>query len=226
VPVLDAGVDARCSHLRRGWYWGSQEFAQRVLQLGEAVLKKKRRSREILSCVASVTPPQTLIEDEWPVIRQFLPEWSGPERARSWRHASPAGSDQWCGAVLASAPASCGRRTLAPSVKKYCLTSKTPPKVFDLLRISYGAYSDIYRDIKPEICLDIKWMHAGKFKAKWVNAAILLVAFAYGTYKMWIVPEQATHADFGILMGGIILAGILTLLEQIRARKRRNAQRK
>jgi putative transposase len=42
VPVLDAGVDARCSHLRRGWYWGSQEFAQRVLQLGEAVLKKKR----------------------------------------------------------------------------------------------------------------------------------------------------------------------------------------
>ena len=25
-------VDARCSHLRRGWYWGSQEFAGNVSQ--------------------------------------------------------------------------------------------------------------------------------------------------------------------------------------------------
>ena len=42
VPVLDAEVDTRCSHLRRGWYWGSQAFAERVLQLAEGTLKKTR----------------------------------------------------------------------------------------------------------------------------------------------------------------------------------------
>jgi hypothetical protein len=35
-------TDGRLSHLRRGWYWGSQEFAERTLALGESVLKKKR----------------------------------------------------------------------------------------------------------------------------------------------------------------------------------------
>ena len=39
---LAAEADARASHLRRGWYWGSQEFAERMLKLGEAVLKKTR----------------------------------------------------------------------------------------------------------------------------------------------------------------------------------------
>jgi len=42
VPPLEAELDARRSHLRRGWYWGSQAFAARVLQLGEATLKKAR----------------------------------------------------------------------------------------------------------------------------------------------------------------------------------------
>jgi putative transposase len=42
VPPLPADVDARCSHLRRGWYWGSQEFAERMLKLGKAVLGGKR----------------------------------------------------------------------------------------------------------------------------------------------------------------------------------------
>jgi len=45
VPESDAGRDRRRSDLRRGWYWGSQEFAERMLKLGEAVLKKARRSR-------------------------------------------------------------------------------------------------------------------------------------------------------------------------------------
>jgi hypothetical protein len=35
-------VDARYSHLRRGWYWGSQEFAERMLKLAKAVLGRKR----------------------------------------------------------------------------------------------------------------------------------------------------------------------------------------
>jgi len=42
VPALDADVDARCSHLRRGWYWGSQEFGERMLKLAEKLLKRKR----------------------------------------------------------------------------------------------------------------------------------------------------------------------------------------
>ncbi len=31
VPVMESEVDARCSHLRRGWYWGTQAFAERML---------------------------------------------------------------------------------------------------------------------------------------------------------------------------------------------------
>jgi len=41
VP-LPAEVDARCSHLRRGWYWGSQAFAEKVLKLGQATLGRER----------------------------------------------------------------------------------------------------------------------------------------------------------------------------------------
>lgn len=42
VPAPSADADARRSDLRRGWYWGSQAFAERTLQLGEAVLQKTR----------------------------------------------------------------------------------------------------------------------------------------------------------------------------------------
>lgn len=38
----DVEVDKRCSQLQRGWYWGSQEFAERLVKLGEVVLKKPR----------------------------------------------------------------------------------------------------------------------------------------------------------------------------------------
>ncbi len=33
VPVLADEIDARCSHLRRGWYWGTREFAERMTKL-------------------------------------------------------------------------------------------------------------------------------------------------------------------------------------------------
>jgi putative transposase len=39
VP-LSAEVDRRMSHLRRGWYWGRQEFAQRMLKLGKKIIGK------------------------------------------------------------------------------------------------------------------------------------------------------------------------------------------
>lgn len=42
IPPMKEEVDARCSHLRRGWYWGSQAFGERMLRLGERVLKAKR----------------------------------------------------------------------------------------------------------------------------------------------------------------------------------------
>ena len=42
VPEKDEERDGRLSDLRRGWYWGSQTFAERMLKLGEAVLKKLR----------------------------------------------------------------------------------------------------------------------------------------------------------------------------------------
>jgi putative transposase len=32
IPVIEEEVDARCSHLRRGWYWGTQAFAEEVLR--------------------------------------------------------------------------------------------------------------------------------------------------------------------------------------------------
>jgi REP element-mobilizing transposase RayT len=44
VPVVTTEVDARCSHLRRGWYWGSQEFAGKLRKLAEKLIKEKKRS--------------------------------------------------------------------------------------------------------------------------------------------------------------------------------------
>ena len=48
VPVLPAEIDARCSHLRRGWYWGTQAFGEKILSLArprEAKAKSGAYSR-------------------------------------------------------------------------------------------------------------------------------------------------------------------------------------
>ena len=46
VPELAEETDARVSHLRRGWYWGTQAFAERMRKVAEAALKQKSpRSR-------------------------------------------------------------------------------------------------------------------------------------------------------------------------------------
>jgi REP element-mobilizing transposase RayT len=39
VP-LPQEMDARCSHLRRGWYWGSQAFGEKMLKLVSAALRR------------------------------------------------------------------------------------------------------------------------------------------------------------------------------------------
>jgi hypothetical protein len=38
IPVNNEEVDARCSHLRRGWYWGTQRFGEKMLALAKAGL--------------------------------------------------------------------------------------------------------------------------------------------------------------------------------------------
>jgi hypothetical protein len=44
VPAESKVVDARCSHLRRGWYWGSQEFAARLRKLSEKLMSEAGRT--------------------------------------------------------------------------------------------------------------------------------------------------------------------------------------
>ena len=41
VPVT---TDARLSHLRRGWYWGSQAFAEKALAIGKGLIKSRRNA--------------------------------------------------------------------------------------------------------------------------------------------------------------------------------------
>ena len=40
VPPQSEEVDARASHLRRGWYWGTQGFGEAMRKLGEKLMKK------------------------------------------------------------------------------------------------------------------------------------------------------------------------------------------
>ena len=37
--TLIGEVDARCSHLRRGWYWGTQAFGEKLRKLADALLQ-------------------------------------------------------------------------------------------------------------------------------------------------------------------------------------------
>ncbi len=42
VPMLPGEMDSRTSHLRRGWFWGSQAFAEKMLKLAADLLPKKK----------------------------------------------------------------------------------------------------------------------------------------------------------------------------------------
>ena len=45
VPELPGEADARCSHLRRGWYWGTQAFAETLLKrIGQTAAVLTRRA--------------------------------------------------------------------------------------------------------------------------------------------------------------------------------------
>ncbi|MFM8831397.1 MAG: transposase [Spartobacteria bacterium] len=43
--VVDADADKRGSHLRRGWYWGKQAFAEKLMKRGEVAIGRKRKAR-------------------------------------------------------------------------------------------------------------------------------------------------------------------------------------
>ena len=42
VPAMPQEVDERCSHLRRGWYWGTAGFAQKMLGLAESAVSGRK----------------------------------------------------------------------------------------------------------------------------------------------------------------------------------------
>ena len=55
-PVMPESVDARCSHLRRGWYWGGKAFLAKLNELAEKPIKERvgmtrdcRRSPQVKS---------------------------------------------------------------------------------------------------------------------------------------------------------------------------------
>lgn len=56
---------------------------------------------------------------------------------------------------------------------------------------------------------------------RWFFYAVALAAFAYGTYKLHVVPDRATRLDFWLVMGSIVIAGIFTLMEHLRVRRQR-----
>lgn len=55
MPVVQEDVDARCSHLRRGWYWGSQEFAGKLRKFSEKLMKERKRSSRAYRKTPQVT---------------------------------------------------------------------------------------------------------------------------------------------------------------------------
>ncbi len=55
VPILPDGVDARCSHLRQGWYWGSQAFAGKLYKHLEKLMKARKRSSRAYRKAPQVT---------------------------------------------------------------------------------------------------------------------------------------------------------------------------
>jgi REP element-mobilizing transposase RayT len=65
MPVVAEQVDARCSHLRRGWYWGSQEFAEKLRRISEKLIKEKRRSSRAYRKTPQVTAHSEEQAERW-----------------------------------------------------------------------------------------------------------------------------------------------------------------
>lgn len=56
---------------------------------------------------------------------------------------------------------------------------------------------------------------------RWLFYAVVLLVFGYGTYKLQVVPHEATPFDFWLVMGSIAAGGLFTFIDQLRTRKHR-----
>jgi hypothetical protein len=65
LPVIPDDVDARCSHLRRGWYWGSQEFAGKLRELAEKLLKERKSVTRAYRKAPQVTAHSVAQAERW-----------------------------------------------------------------------------------------------------------------------------------------------------------------
>ncbi len=77
--AVDADADKRGSHLRRGWYWGEQLFAEKLLKLGEAAIGRKREARGYHKRCGAVLWVETLHGGESAAVRtrcRWLGEYS------------------------------------------------------------------------------------------------------------------------------------------------------
>lgn len=65
IPVVLEDVDARCSHLRRGWYWGNQKFAVKLNKLSEKLIKERKRSSRAYRKTPQVTAHSEEQAERW-----------------------------------------------------------------------------------------------------------------------------------------------------------------
>jgi putative transposase len=66
VPPLEAEVDARTSHLRRGWYWGGETFRKKLTQLAEKITSRNKGNAYRTGAVKrahDVAEPERLIAE-------------------------------------------------------------------------------------------------------------------------------------------------------------------
>jgi hypothetical protein len=71
----------------------------------------------------------------------------------------------------------------------------------------------------------IHMKHSGRHVLMRLFGLLVCGLFAYGTYKLHIVPERATPFDFWMVMGCVAGAGVFTILKQLRAfRQKRRGQ--
>lgn len=78
VPVMPAEVDARCSHLRRGWYWGTQGFAEKMRKMAQRWVKKKKPKSRAYRGISEVREHGEKQAEKW--LKAGL-EASGLKRA-------------------------------------------------------------------------------------------------------------------------------------------------
>jgi len=144
MPVVPEEVDARCSHLRRGWYWGSQEFAGRLLKLSEKLIKQKTRSSRAYRKTPQVRAHGEEQAERWlkegllasGLVQNELPALKGSDPRKLalaelfWRQTTV--SQEWIAAKLSMGSAANVSQQLRRK-KHEKAKAKLPPKLQDFL---------------------------------------------------------------------------------------------